>query len=180
MPRGGKRAGAGKPKGTKHAATITKEAVLLAVKQRVMQNADKIVNAQLIRAIGSVMVFKVEEKAKGKPEHILVTDPETIKQVLDTGEGTNCSVDGAFYLVTEVPPETKAGDSLLDRTFGKAQQNIEVRSENDIAAIANKLANIMVQKHGWKPERAIKETVKAYKEQGVVPEQIVIEATSVH
>jgi hypothetical protein len=130
MPKGGKRPGAGRPKGAKDAVTYTKVAVAKAIHQRVMQNADKIVNAQLTKALGSVMVFEVVEvKGKdGKPkvEHVLVRDPDKIKAVLDTGEGVNCSVEGSFYLVTEVPPETKAGDSLLDRTFGKAQQSIEV------------------------------------------------------
>ncbi len=180
MPRGGKRPGAGKPKGTKHAATITKEAVLLAVKQRIMQNADKIVNAQLTKALGSVMVFEVVEvKGKdGKPrnEHVLVRDPERIKEVLDAGEGVNCSVEGSFYLVTEVPPETKAADSLLDRTFGKASQSIEVKSENDIAAIAKRVVNKLVDR-GWKPEKAIKETAAEFQ---IPPEEIVIETTGIN
>lgn len=167
-------------KGAKQIRTLRRDAVFQEVRERVMKNADKIVNAQLTRALGSVMVFEVVEvKGKdGKPrtEHVLVENDETIKAVLDTGEGANCSVEGSFYLVTRIPPETRAGDSLLDRTFGKAQQTVEVIQPNPEIA-AQKVMDKIVQR-GWvgkKLEDARKQIAEDYKipvEQILIPQEI--------
>lgn len=153
-------------KGAKQIRTLRRDAVFQEVRERVMKNADKIVNAQLTRALGSVMVFEVVEvKGKdGKPrtEHVLVENDETIKAVLDTGEGANCSVEGSFYLVTRIPPETRAGDSLLDRTFGKAQQNIEVKTDLSPIEFARELIKALTEEEGMPKEKAIKLTAKRY------------------
>lgn len=175
MPKGGVRPGAGTKKGRKQATTLEKERVLAEIRQRTMRNADKLFNAQFANAVGAIQIFEVveseDDKGKKKVEHILVTDPDRIKKVLDEGEGTNCSVEGGFYIVMESRPETKAIDSMLDRTFGKAAQTVEITTESDQNSIANKLAQILVQKHNFKPEQAIKAAAKEYH---IPPEQIII------
>ncbi len=124
----------GRKPGSQTIKQLQKAAVQDELRQRVMKNADKLFNAQFAQAVGSIQIFEVIEHKNSKGnviriEHKLVTDAETIKQVLDTGEGVNCSVDGGFYLVTHIMPENRAIDSMLDRTFGKAQQSIEVKNE---------------------------------------------------
>lgn len=178
MPRGGKRAGAGKPVGTKNQETITKEAVFSEVRQRIMKNADKLLNAQMANALGSVQIFEVIEHKNSKGnviriEHRLVEDASTIKEVLDAGEGVNCSVDGGFYIVARVLPETKAVDSMFDRAFGKAAQSIEVKTDNDLQSLANRLARILVTKHGFTPEKAAQTVATEY---NLPTDQIVIES----
>lgn len=137
--RGGKRPGSGLKMGQILPKTLEKRRVQAAIAQRVMQNADKLFNAQLSNAVGSVQIFKVVEVSENKREHILVTDPDEIKKVLDEGEGSNCSVDGGFYLVTTIKPETKAIDSMLDRTFGKAPQSIELTADPRVTELKSRI-----------------------------------------
>lgn len=131
---GGARSGAGRAKGGKNPDTLHKEKVYAEVRQRIMRNANKLINAQMAKAVGSIQIFEVvETETNGKTltEHILVTSPDVIKQVLDEGQGVNCSVNGAFYIVTEIAPENRAIDSMLDRTFGKATQTVEITVDTE-------------------------------------------------
>lgn len=134
MPRGGKRKNqTGRPKGALAQKTLEKIAVLSAFRQRVMRHADDLFNAQYAKAVGSIQVFRIdeEEDANGKVKrvHTLVTDAGEIKRVLDEGEGCDAIVGKSYYFVTEIPPDNKAIDSLFDRTFGKAQQSVEITDE---------------------------------------------------
>jgi hypothetical protein len=52
MPRGGRRPGAGKPKGYKHQATLEKQRVLAACRQLVLQKAERMFGAQIEHACG--------------------------------------------------------------------------------------------------------------------------------
>jgi len=65
MPRGGKRENAGAPKGTIQRRTLEKSAVARALRERTMTQADNLFNAQLTKALGSVMVFRVDEEEIG-------------------------------------------------------------------------------------------------------------------
>ncbi len=138
MPRGGKRIGAGKPVGTKNRETLTKEAIAAGVRQRIMQNADKLLTAQFTKAFGSVQIFQVIKKGE-KYEHEIVTDATVIKEVLDEGQGMNCTTDRGFFIVTEIPPETKAIDSMLDRALGKAAQSIEITTDPRIDDLKSRI-----------------------------------------
>lgn len=131
MAQGGKREGAGKKKGIPQKRTLEKLAVLSAFRQRVMTHADNLFHAQYAKAVGSIQIFRIDEieigEGKTKKVHTLVTETEEIKAVLDAtanGESTE-----GVYFVTEIPPDNKAIDSMLDRTFGKAQQSIEITDE---------------------------------------------------
>lgn len=133
MGRGGKRAGAGKPKGQKHKTTLEKLRVAEAFNQRVMAKADALFNAQLVLAVGSMKVFRVDESeaenGKKKREHVHVTDQEEIKRLLDEHDGMNGVVDGVYYYFTDVLPDNRAIDSMLNRALGKPKETLEHAGE---------------------------------------------------
>lgn len=125
--KGGPRPGSGRPKGKQDARTLDRIRVLQAYKQRILNNADKLLNAQLALAVGVSHLFRVDETVvdgKTKREHVLVTDPDEIKKVLDENDGGDGKVDESYYYISTKDPDNRAIDSMLDRTFGKAVQAI--------------------------------------------------------
>jgi hypothetical protein len=117
---GGRRPGAGRPKGKKTARVLEREAVLRAFRDRVAAQADGLFNAQIRLAEGCQLLFKKSKAASGK--HVLVTDPEEIKAFLDGDEATRAEY---YYIATE-KPNNEAIRDMLDRTFGKPTQGLEV------------------------------------------------------
>lgn len=148
MAKGGVRPGAGRKPGGKNKTTLEKQAVQEAFNQRVMTHADALFQAQLQIAVGSVRIYRVdetEENGKTKREHVLVTDPEEIKEVLDETEGGAGIVGDSYYFVTEVPPQNAAIESMLNRTLGKPKEthdlnvNVSDLTDEEIdALLANK------------------------------------------
>jgi len=131
--RGGKREGAGLPKGTVLEKTKEKRIALEEFRKRVRKNIDKLYNAQFGLATGLTYVYQVVEtknkKGDTKRENVLVTNSEEIKKVLDDLDGGDAGkVDEAYYFITTQKPDNKAIDSLMDRAFGKSQQNVDVTS----------------------------------------------------
>jgi hypothetical protein len=125
---GGRRAGSGRPEGSKNRATLERQAVADAFNQRVMQKADALFNAQLSLAVGSARVFRVDEEGEGKNKkrvHTLVTSEDEIKTLLDEHDGGAGVVDGVFYYITTVQPDNRALDSLLNRALGKPKETHE-------------------------------------------------------
>jgi hypothetical protein len=131
---GGKRPGAGKPKGKLNAKTLEKMAIQREFNQRVMTQADALFNAQLAIAVGSVQVFRVDEvedgKGKTKRVHTLVTDVNEIKSVLDEHEGGAGYVGEDYYFVSNVSPQNAAIESMLNRALGKPVDKTEVTGAN--------------------------------------------------
>lgn len=126
---GGKRAGAGKPRGKLSPKTLEKNAVQEAIRQRILKQADALFHAQLVNAVGSIQVFRVDEEerdGKIKRVHTLVSDTDEIKEVLDAHDGGAGVVNDSYYFVNQIAPDNRAIDSLLDRTFGKATQSIDI------------------------------------------------------
>lgn len=120
---GGKRPGAGRPKGKLSPQTYDKIRVLEQYKQKVMKVADKLFKSQLHLADGISYLYKIttfKNGSKSRPE--LITDQLTIEAYL-TGDLEN-EKDEYYYITTE-PPDNRAIDSMLDRTFGKATQVVE-------------------------------------------------------
>lgn len=142
MAKGGKRPGAGRRVGSKNKATLEKAAIQEAFNQRVMVQADSLFNAQLSLAVGSVKVFEVVETKDGnrtKREHFLVTNTERIKEVLDGFDGVGSGViDDTYYLVSNVLPDNRAIDSMLNRALGKPKDTMEY-SGIDGSPIENKI-----------------------------------------
>jgi hypothetical protein len=152
MARGGKRNGAGRPEGSLSKATLEKKKIEAAFTQRVLNAADRLFNAQLAIAEGLTHLYRIDEVKDGdgkkRREHVLVTDPEEIKQFLDEHEGSDGTVDNTYYYLTTKAPDNRAIDSLLDRAFGKATNKTEVTGKDgkDLFPVPI-LNNMNVQPH---------------------------------
>lgn len=147
---GGKRQGAGRPRGGKNKATLEKQKVAEAFNQRVMNQADALFNAQLMLATGSMKVFRIDETGEGKSlkrEHVLVTDPNEIKDLLDEHEGLNGAVDGVYYYFTTVGPDNKAIEGMLNRALGKPKEQIE-HSGPDGSPLLQPVADALTKIYG--------------------------------
>ncbi len=145
MPRGGARPGAGKKKGSKHASTLTREAVLKAYRELGMGAARIIFNAQLHLAIGQTFLYKIEKEVlvgpkggktiRAKPPK-LVTEQWEIESFLNrevdvmNNEAEPLNREDTYYFLTTKEPRNDAADSILDRTFGKATQAIELAGKD--------------------------------------------------
>lgn len=113
----------GRPKGSLDKKTLEQKVVLEAFKQRIMKNINKLVNTQLTLAMGCSYLFKINDVSLSsqKRKHTIVTDPVEIKQFLDGELDTT-----KYYYITTKSPDGKAIDSLIDRLFGKATQQVDL------------------------------------------------------
>lgn len=123
---GGARPGSGRPKGKQNAATLERNRIEQAVKQRILAEAEDLANQMLILARGCSFVYKeIPVGIDGKKtKHVLVTDPEEIEDFLN---GTNH--DDIYRYITTEKPDFRALEALLDRVFGKSTQNTNMNLE---------------------------------------------------
>jgi len=133
---GGARPGAGMPKGyvtkKKRTALEAKNRFI----ERVHQHVDELFDAQLELAKGEkVVMVKIKERDdEGKVKkiyHEIVTDPETIKQVIDNEYGSSDmweSVDDQdrYHYVVTKPANNQAIEGMLNRAYGKAPEKVEI------------------------------------------------------
>lgn len=136
--KGGRQPGAGRPKGSKNAATLEKEATLAVFREKVMRSADVLYAAQMTLARGQTYLYRIDKEEiigpKGgksyrnkKPE--LVTSQweieEYLQGLIEEGDKDNENDPNAsYYFLTTKDPNGQAIDSMLDRTWGKATQTI--------------------------------------------------------
>jgi hypothetical protein len=131
---GGARPGAGRKKGGMNQATLERLQVEKELKQRVLKNANRLYDAQfsLAQGLSYLFVIKTETDKKGNKRKLrpeLITSPIIIESYLN-GDYEEDTEDEYFFITTKAP-DNKAIDSLLDRTFGKAQQSLDVTSQGD-------------------------------------------------
>ncbi len=147
--KGGKRAGAGRKPGVKTKVVLEREATLKAFRERAMKHADILFNSQITIARGQTFLYKIEKELiigpKGgktyrskKPE--LVTSQYEIEMYLEglIEEGDKDDENdrrATYYFLTTKEPNNNAIDSLLDRTFGKSAQSLEIKGTLNIAKI---------------------------------------------
>lgn len=112
-------------KGVAALKEISKEEIESEVNKRIGYHAHKLLNAQLSLALGTQHLYKVKVKYDRqnnmKKEHILVSDPQEIKDYLD--DPSKVQGDDYFVITTKTPSET-AINSALDRLLGKASTKI--------------------------------------------------------
>ena len=130
---GGKREGSGRPEGAESQATKDKKIVKEEMKQRIMRSKDALLNSQMNLAQGIQMLFKIEtieiknkdgiviKNERQKPE--LITSQDEIENYL---AGDYDNKDNVYYFITTEKPDNKAIDSMFDRAFDKARQNVGV------------------------------------------------------
>lgn len=132
MPRGGKRAGAGKPKGTKHAATISKEQAREALRQIVTARMTELVSAQLDNATG-IRHLMMRDPKTGKFERVATTadDPAVAAAQIDAALATG----NAFWIYTK-DPSVQAFTDLMNRALDKPKEQeitVEVKATQDMS-----------------------------------------------
>ena len=119
--------GSGIKKGQKTKKTIEQKIAFEELRQRVLSHQDELINAQLKLATGETYLFKIEETGKGKDkkrEHVVVTNPEEIKQYLDAlEEHTEGELEGYYYIKT-MGADNRAIESLLNRVHGKPTETL--------------------------------------------------------
>lgn len=124
IPKGGKREGAGRPRGSTNKMTRTMKSKERTIKDRVTKNLTALINSQLSLAKGQQFLYEIKMRnvgGKRKPQHTLVTDPKKIKAYMDG----DVDEDKYFYVTTK-EPDNRAIESLLDRAFGKSTTNANV------------------------------------------------------
>jgi hypothetical protein len=129
---GGRRANQGRPLGAKNKSTIERDAIKKALIDRIHRNADRLVSAQLGKAVGETYLMVQHTIGKGAAQHReteIVTDPETIKQYLD--DELDYDHDKEYYYMTTKPADNSALQGLLDRAFGKAPTSLDLTSGGD-------------------------------------------------
>lgn len=128
---GGARVGAGRKAHGKNREVIEREEAKRQFKERVAKNVDKLFNAQLDLALGEkyLMVIETIKTSKGeRKETSIVTDPEVIKQFLD---GDLDNTDTEYYYMSTKPANNLALDSLLNRSFGKADEKLDITTDGE-------------------------------------------------
>jgi hypothetical protein len=106
-PKGGKREGAGRPKGTKNPTTISKEQARDALRQIVLREMDSLVAAQVSHARGlQYLVYR--DKKSGKFERV--------KAVEDVNQDENT------IEVWEKDPSVQAFTDLMNRALDKPKE----------------------------------------------------------
>lgn len=129
---GGKREGAGRKLHSKNPETIEREEAARQFKERVAKNTDRLFNAQLDLALGEkyLMVRTTSGEGRNRKTTVeIVTDTETIKEFLDDETGLNS--DTEYYFISTKPANNMALDSLLNRSFGKAEDKLDITTGGD-------------------------------------------------
>ncbi len=154
---GGKRPGAGKPKGSKNVATIEREKVLELAKNIIAGRTRRLIDTQTLLATGSFKIFKIHYHWEGsgkkrtliKDKPVLVDNDEEIIHVIDHEFGSGDmgnpndhdheAEEYDYFFVTTKEPDNQAIDSLLNRTFGKATENKNLTIEKGMGALLDEL-----------------------------------------
>jgi len=133
---GGKRPGAGMPKGTKIQRTIEKERTLKEYQEMIRNHALQLFHAQKVLAFGSYTLFVVEhyedESGKIQKRKVLVEDTEMMEAILNNPD----MVQGDNYVVIQTnSPDKFTIDSMLDRAFGKATQSLDANIQGNVTIL---------------------------------------------
>lgn len=131
MGRGGKRPGAGKPKGYKHARTLEKEAAREHYHNRIVAELDPLIDAQLDLAKGYqtmwARAFEKDPKSgqrrrTGKWERVTVA--AEIAQLLNDGDAGE-----DYYRIYTKDPDARMNDILMNRRFDPPKSRVEIEGQ---------------------------------------------------
>jgi hypothetical protein len=144
---GGTREGSGRRKGGMNEATKERLAIKAEFQHRVALNADRLFNSQFNLATGEQYLMcrnTIGEGTKQRTVVEVVTDPEIIKQYIN-GELNNTD-DKEWYFISTKPANGMAIDSLLDRSFGKADARLDMTTNgNDIGTLSAEQAEQLIR-----------------------------------
>ena len=144
----------GRPPGTKNPETLEREAVLKALRQKVMGVSDELFMAQMSLAKGYFYLFKIEKKLligpKGGKKYVPLP-PKRVESLWEI-EAYLCGlVDetanihdndpaATYYYIVTKDPQNAAIDSLQDRAYGRSTQAVEVSNPD------GSLKTVIIQK----------------------------------
>jgi len=131
VPRGGKRPGAGRKKGSKEPKTIEKEAARAALRQIVLAHMNDMVAAQIDHAQG-IKYLVAREKKTGKFKHL--TEAEAI---LKLGQES----DLEMIEVYEKEPSVQAFTDLMNRAIDKPTETVQQDISLTIRGLDERLRN---------------------------------------
>lgn len=101
-------------------------------KLRVARVTHRLLNAQLSIALGETNLYVTKTVGKGDKQRKtteIVNDPEVVIAFLN-GELKDNSKEEYYYIATK-SPDLRAIDSILDRTYGKPKQEIDITSGDE-------------------------------------------------
>lgn len=105
-------------RGKKSEKTLDRQEVLRQYRERVSLVVDDLLNAQLILALGHSVLLKKEKSGKFD----IVRDQNEIRHILNQ----NIHDEDNYRIVTQ-KPNREAIKDILDRTFGRSIENIDVK-----------------------------------------------------
>lgn len=118
--------------GTKNKKTLAKEEAWKTYEQTMVDALCAITKAQLIVALGSHMIFRIDkETINGKEvrkKPVRVTEEWEIEHYVDlyVNEELRDDPDAPFYFATAIDPNTSAITDILDRLNGRPRQTTDV------------------------------------------------------
>lgn len=131
---GGAREGAGRPKGSVSKKTMDEKMAEDYIRKRVMRSLPKIMDSQMNLARGCQYLFKLKkvfDEKKGIWYVPKFSKAQIVKDKNEIADYISGEFEGRedcdYYFITSDKPDNKALDSLLDRTLGKATQNINAK-----------------------------------------------------
>jgi predicted Zn-ribbon and HTH transcriptional regulator len=116
---GGRRHGAGKPKGYQHQRTLARKIERETLRARLSAEFEPLMTSYLEAAKGAYVMFARDSHGKWTR----VTDADTMERCLQSGE--------TFYRLEQSKPDVRALRDALDRLFGKPTQSVDVNAEID-------------------------------------------------
>ena len=120
-------------KGSRHPATIERDAAYKIFKQRIVEDSQRLLDAQYSIGLGQQYLFKIP---KGKKEPVLITSEEEIRAYL-RGDFEGSS-DGYYYITTK-DPNNFALDSMFNRAYGKAVDHYDITTKGEPITAINYL-----------------------------------------
>ena len=129
---GGHREGSGRKKGQYSKETLDRMRMERVMKERIVRATNKLLDSQMNLARGCQYLFKIKKVLNEKTGTYYIpkgTKSDIVKdrqEIADYLEGKFDQDETlAYYFITTDKPDSRALDSLLDRTYGRATQKVE-------------------------------------------------------
>lgn len=109
-----------------------KEWVLAALRDRIMKNADRILDAQLSIAQGQQFLYRIVT-TKDEKGRSMRSKPEIITSEIIIEAYLNGDYEGdpdEYYFITTKEPNNQAIDSMFNRAFGKPTESHELTGKD--------------------------------------------------
>jgi len=119
---GGKRAGAGRPHGTKNENTVEKAAARELVRQMITEHLEPMIRAQIANACG-VQHFFLRDPSTGQFKRI--PDPDEIEAALNAENAS----EGSTYWIFTQNPNVQAFSDLLNRAIDRPTEQVQVTGD---------------------------------------------------